>query len=131
MGLFERIREAQMRARRDGERGAAGNHSQARIAAAREMMTQTARATAAAGVDANATVTTAAQTGALFDMEPVIEIGLTVIPDGDRPPYPATITQPVRALLLERLQVGSNLAVKVDPDDPASIWIDFSRTGSE
>ena len=122
MGLFERIRETQMRARR----GASGN---GQIAAARAMMAQTTRA--ANGVDANATVTAAAQTGALADTEPVIEIGLTVIPDGNRPPYPATITQPVRAVLLERLQVGSHLAVEVDPDDPRSIWIDFSRPGSK
>ena len=111
MGLFERIRETQMRARR-------GASSNGQIAAARAMMAHT-------------TVTAAAQTGALADTGPVIEIGLTVIPDGELPPYPATITQPVRALLLERLQVGSHLAVEVDPDDPKSIWIDFSRPGSK
>ena len=120
MGLFERIRETQTRAR-------SGPTRNGRIAAARSMMAHTTKP--ANRVDANATVTAAAQAGARADAEPVIEIGLTVIPDGDLPPYPATITQPVRALLLERLRVGSHLVVKVNPDDPK--WIDFSRPGSK
>lgn len=128
MGLLERIREIQKRAHHEGGREAPGRHGLAPIAAAREVIAQRTRS--ANAVDAHATVTAAAQTGTLVNAEPVIEIGLTVIPDGDLPPYPATITQPVRQLLLERLQVGSDLAVKVDPDDPTSIWIDFSRTGS-
>lgn len=79
------------------------------------------------GIDATATVTAASQTGAVINMEPVVELTLTVIPSaGGLPPYPASVSQPVSQLLLPRVQVGSQLNVKVDPTDPSSIWIDFA-----
>jgi hypothetical protein len=71
-------------------------------------------------------VTSAAQTGAMVNMEPVIELALTVTPVSGLPPYPATIKQPISQLLLPMVGVGSKLAVKVDPSDPQSIWIDFA-----
>ena len=57
----------------------------------------------------------------MINMEPVVELALTVIPASGIPPYPATIRQPV-----SQLQVGSTLHVKVDAADPQSIWINFA-----
>jgi hypothetical protein len=95
---------------------------------AREMMAQTTRAAAIAttGIDATATVMAAAQTGAIINMEPVVELSLTVIPASGLPPYPATLTQPIDAMALPRVGVGATLDVKVDAEDPQSIWIDFA-----
>jgi hypothetical protein len=92
------------------------------------MMAETTRAAAIAttGVDATATVTEATETGAMIDMEPLVEMSLTVIPASDLPPYPATLTQPINAMALPRVGVGATLNVKVDAEDPQSIWIDFA-----
>jgi hypothetical protein len=62
----------------------------------------------------------------MINMEPVVELALTVIPASGIPPYPATIRQPVSQLHLPRVQVGSTLHVKVDAGDPQSIWINFA-----
>ena len=131
MGFFKSIRETTQiskeisknwdpaQQRRDG---------MARMAAAQEMMAQTTRAAniAATGIDATATVTAATQTGSMINMEPVVELSLTVIPASSLPPYPATLKQPINQILLPLVGVGSTLAVKVDPADPQSIWIDFA-----
>jgi hypothetical protein len=100
----------------------------ARMAAAHETITQTTHTAniAAAGIDATATVTSSTQTGTMLDTEPLIELSLMVIPARGMAPYEATITQPITQLLLPLVRVGSRLAVKVDPSDPQSIWIDFA-----
>ncbi len=49
------------------------------------------------------------------------------MPDG-LPPYPISFSQVVSPINIARLQPGSTLAVKVDPDNPASVWIDFARS---
>jgi hypothetical protein len=70
-------------------------------------------------------VLAARQTPTHINFEQVIELDLTVIPDG-LPPYPISLSQPVSPVNLARVQPGSTLAVKVDPADPASVWIDFT-----
>src|ERR1700678_3696837 len=88
--------------------------------AAKGMAAQTTRAAAIAttGIDATATVMAAAQTGAIINMEPVVELSLTVIPPSGLPPYAATLTQPIDAMALPRVGVGATLDVKVDAEDP-------------
>jgi hypothetical protein len=100
----------------------------ARMAGIQDMMAQATNAanTAATGVDATATVAAVAQTGAMINMEPVVELALTVIPASGLAPYPATIRQPVSQLHLPQVRVGSTLHVKVDAGDPQSIWINFA-----
>ena len=100
----------------------------ARMAGIQDMMAQATNAanTAATGVDATATVAAAAQTGAMINMEPVVELALTVIPASGLAPYPATIRQPVSQLHLPQVRVGSTLHVKVDAGDPQWIWINFA-----
>jgi hypothetical protein len=100
----------------------------ARMAPIQDMMAQATSAanTAATGVDATATVAAAAQTGAMINLEPVVELALTVFPTSGLLPYPATIRQPVSQPHLPQLQVGSTLHVTVDAADPQSIWINFA-----
>jgi hypothetical protein len=131
MGFFKSMRETTQLSKeisKNWDPAAQRRDGMARMAAAQEMMAQTTRAAniAATGIDATATVTAAAQTGAMINMEPVIELSLTVIPASGLPPYPATIRQPISQMLLPMVGVGSTLAVKVDPSDPQSIWIDFA-----
>jgi hypothetical protein len=130
MGLFKSIRETQQLAKeidRTWDAGAQRKSGMARMAAAQEMMAQTTRAAniAATGIDATATVTAASQTGTVINMEPVVELTLTVIPGSGLPPYPATVTQPISQIFLPRVQVGSTLKVKVDAVDPTAIWLNF------
>jgi hypothetical protein len=100
----------------------------ARMAVAHEIITQTTRAAniAATGIDATATVISSMPTDSSINAQPVIELTLTVIPASGLPPYAAAIKQPIARLLLPLVRVGSRLAVKVDPSDPESIWIDFA-----
>lgn len=93
-----------------------------------EMMAAQTKAAnmALGGIDATASVVAARQTPTQINLEQVVELDLTVIPDG-LPPYPVSLSQPVSPVNLARIQPGSTLAVKVDPADPASVWIDFTR----
>lgn len=133
MGLFKDIRRMQKQAGemtnafpvKERMAGAAEAMARANEALA-SMSTSTHGATNAAvnGVDAVATVTTARQTGALVNHNPVIELGLIVMmPTGV--PVPVTIHQTVQMLHLARAQIGTRLPVKVDPADANSVWIDW------
>jgi len=131
MGVFKSMRDLQKVTRemdRTWDPDAQRKASMARMVGIQDMMAQATSAAnaAATGVDATATVAAAAQTGAMINMQPVVELTLTVIPDSGRPPYPATIRQPVGQLHLPQVQVGSTLHVKVDGGDPQSVWIDFA-----
>jgi hypothetical protein len=41
-------------------------------------------------------------------------------------PVPVRRTEVVQLLHLSRVQVGQRLAVRVDPTDPATLWINWS-----
>ena len=60
----------------------------------------------------------------MVNYQPQVEIDLTVLAAG-RPPYPVTVTQVVDQVSLARLQPGATVAVKVDPADPTSVWINL------
>jgi hypothetical protein len=77
------------------------------------------------GVDATATIN-GARTAGMVNFDPLMDLDLTVMPDG-MPPYPATVRQVVPQVELARLQSGTSVAVKVDPSDPNAIWIDLTR----
>ncbi|HXR13517.1 MAG TPA: hypothetical protein VN740_02575 [Solirubrobacteraceae bacterium] len=130
MGFLKSIRETQQLSReisKNWDPAQQRRDGMAQMAAAQEMMAQTTRAAnvAATGVAATATVAAATQTGAMINMEPVVELSLTVISASGLPPYRATLTQPISQVYLARVGAGSTLNVKVDPTDPQSIWIDF------
>ncbi len=77
------------------------------------------------GVDAVAVVTGARRSNALLNHAPMVELDLLVtMPNGI--PVPVTRTEVVPLLHLPRAQVGQRLAVRVDPHDPATLWINWS-----
>ena len=106
-------------------------NAQASMANANAMMANMAQASTAAtqaltnGVDATATITAARQTGTQMNFNPVIELDLLVMmPSGV--PMPVTRQETVAQLHLARCQVGANLRVKVEPNNPNSLWIDWN-----
>jgi hypothetical protein len=132
MGFFKSVRELNKQGKemsRTWDVGAQLADAQASMAAANEMMAQQTAAAnvAATGLDATATVVAVRQGGAMINYQPVVEIDLTVMAPGGMP-YPATVSQVVQQVHLARLQPGNTLRVKVDPANPATIWIDFFAT---
>lgn len=95
--------------------------------AAQEHMAQQTQAAniAMTGVDATATITGVQQTGAMVNFQPTMQIDMTVLPDG-LPPYPATVTQVVEQHFLMKAVPGASVPIKVDPNDPGSIWINWA-----
>jgi len=70
-------------------------------------------------------ITGVAQTGAMVNFQPTLQIDMTVMRDGS-PPYPATVTQAVEQVFLVKAVAGASVPVKVDPEDPSSIWINWA-----
>ncbi|MEX0992752.1 MAG: hypothetical protein WDZ37_02030 [Solirubrobacterales bacterium] len=135
MGMFKSIRDLQKQGneiQKNQDVGAQMSDAQSRLAGATEMMAQqTAAANAAAkaatsGVDASATIVAIRQTGPMVNFQPAVELDLTVMPEG-LPPYPVTVQQVIQQVQLPLAQPGKTVQVKVDPEDPAAVWIDWSR----
>jgi hypothetical protein len=132
VGIFKSMRELQKQSdeiNKNWDVGAQLEDAQARMAEAQEMMAQqTAAANAAVtGVDATATIAAVRQTGAMVNYQPTVEVDLTVLPEGGLPPYPVTVKQVIPQIHLAQAQPGASVHVKVDPDNPASVWIDWTR----
>jgi hypothetical protein len=134
MGFFKGLRDVQKQSakiNKNWDVGASFEQAQAQMASASQTMADmTAAANASAnavanGIDATAVVTGVRQQG-MVNFQPLVEVDLTVTPDG-LPPYPVTVKQAVPQMQLVHAQAGANLRVKVDPDDPSSVWIDWSR----
>jgi hypothetical protein len=98
-----------------------------RMAAATAMMAEQTKAAnmAANGLPGTATVVAVRQGTTMINFQPLVEIDLTVMTPG-RPPYPATVKQVVAPVSLPRLQPGAAVAVKIDPADATSVWIDMA-----
>jgi len=138
MGIFKNVRELQQQAAEiqrsmpsAGDRMAA---AQARIANATQMMaaqTQAANAAAlgaagAAGTGQRRTVTiTGIRQIGMINFDLMVEIDLTVLPDG-LPPYPATTQQTVSQMQIGLLRPGVTLQAIFDPSNPAAIWLDLA-----
>jgi hypothetical protein len=76
-------------------------------------------------VPARATVTSCAPTGMVVNFNPVVALQLMVFIGGV--PLPVSTTSVVAQVHLPRVQPGAALAVSVDPADPSSVRIDWSR----
>ena len=87
------------------------------------MAQQTAAANAAVtGKQGSATVTAIRGGNQMINMQPVVELDMTVFPP-DGPPYPATASQPIAAPLLPQVQPGCTVPVAIDAADPAVIHV--------
>jgi hypothetical protein len=132
MGLFKDLRDLNRQAKEISagwDVGAQMQDAQARMAAMNQVLAaQTAAANlAVTGVDAVATITAVRQGVGLVNMQPLIELDLTVLPEG-RPPYPVTVAQTVPMTHLAVARPGSTVHIKTDPSDPAIVWIDWAST---
>ena len=76
-------------------------------------------------VDATATVQAAQQTGMMVNMNQGVQVTLLVMINGI--PTPVTTLLMVPYLNLARLQPGGQLAVSIDPANPESVRIDWSK----
>jgi hypothetical protein len=131
MGFMKSMKDLQKQgaeAQKNMDVGGMMADAQTRMAAATQMMAdQTAAANiAATGTPASASITAVRQTGAMVNFQPAVELDLTVFPDG-LPPYPVTVTQVVPMPQLARAVPGANLHVKVDAQNPGSVWIDWMQ----
>jgi hypothetical protein len=102
-----------MRAAAEGTEFAARNLKQ---------MATTATVTAN-GKPARATIVSFRETGEVIGFNPVIEFELTVFPQDGRPPYPATVRQPLSKLTRMRLMAGDQVAATVDPAHPHEVLL--------
>jgi len=101
---------------------------QAMQSASAMMEQQTVAANLAAnGEPASAQVNLARDTGQMLNMQPVVELSLLVFLEG-QPPYPVTLRQIVPLTAMGRLTPGSRLSVKVDPQAPETIYIDWAAS---
>jgi hypothetical protein len=130
MGMFKSMRDLQKQSKemqKNWDVGAQLGDAQSRMAAATDMMAQQTAAAniATTGVDATASVIAVRDTGAQVNFQPMCEIDLTVMPDG-LPPYPVTVKQVVPMTQLAALTPGKNVKVKVDPNNPATVFIDMT-----
>jgi flagellar capping protein FliD len=131
MGLFKNMRDLTKQAQELQENmdvGAQLTNAQKSMAQANQMMAeQTAAANAAVtGVDATAVIVEVRQGGAMINYQPMIEVDLTVMPEG-LPPYPVTVKQVASMVQLPQVRVGAIVHVKVDPNNPSAVWIDWTR----
>jgi hypothetical protein len=76
------------------------------------------------GLAGTARLTSVTQTTTTVNDQPVLELQLVVSVPG-RPDYPASLRQMVPLIRLARTQPGAVLAVKVDPQRPDRIGIDW------
>ena len=130
MGFFKSMRELQKQGNeinKNWDVGAQLNDAQARMAEANEMMAQQTAAAniAATGVDASAAIVAVRDSGGMVNMQPMCEIDMTVMPDG-LPPYPVTVKQVVPMTQLAMLTPGKTVKVKVDPNNPGTVFIDMT-----
>jgi hypothetical protein len=135
MGFFKSMRELQKEAK-DIERTAPPvkdrmAEATARMSAATQSMASQTQAinqsfsAEGGGIEATATIN-AARTAGMVNFDPLMDLDLTVMRDG-MPPYPANVRQVVPQVNLARLQSGTSVGVKVDPNDPNAIWVDLTK----
>lgn len=77
------------------------------------------------GVPATAVVERVRETGVMFNNSPVLGFWLTVSHQAHD--YPVELLQALPRPLLGAVSPGTRLAVKVDPDDPQKVAIDWSQ----
>jgi hypothetical protein len=128
MGLFKAYKDTMKEVReidKTWDPKAQREAGKVRMAAGMDRMAEMTRQAnlQATGVTCSATVTAIRETGQMINMQPVAEIEMTILPDG-LPPYPVTTHQMISQFQIPQFQPGASLVVKVDPNDPSSVFID-------
>lgn len=128
MGLFKDLNTLSKQGkeiRKNSDMKATMANGMAKMQQANAMIAQQTAAAQMAvhGIAATATVAAVRPTGAQMNFDPVCDIDLTVFRNGV--PMPATVRQPVPQVFLARLQPGAPLKVKLDPNDPSVVFIDW------
>lgn len=77
------------------------------------------------GTPGKATIKSFTDTGTLVNFNPQVVLDLSVAVEG-KSPYDAKLTTSVPQVYLGRLQPGGSVGVKVDPNDPSAIAIDWA-----
>jgi hypothetical protein len=129
MGFFKDVRKLQKQGKeidKNFDPGAQMADAKSRMADAMQTMQDQTKAAnlAATGVDATATIGAIRQTGQMINFQPMCEIDLMIM--GEGPPRPVTVSQVVQQVQIPMIQPGKTLHVKVDPNDPQSVWIDMT-----
>ena len=129
MGFFKDLSTISRQAKdisRNTDVGAQMSNSLATLRSANAVMEQQVANSNLAyfGVDAIATVTSVRQTGAFFNMAPVVQLDLLVLHGA---PVAVTHQEAVPHVYLPLVQPGSTIKVKVDPTDPRRLWIDWNN----
>lgn len=132
MGFFKSMNELSKQGREmqnNMDVGQMMGDAQQKMAEANQMMAAQTQAAnlAVSGKDATASINSAAQTGAMVNMQPTLQFDLTVFPEGGVP-YPAQVTQVVEQVYLSKAAAGQQVKLKIDPSDPNVIWIDWQNS---
>jgi hypothetical protein len=77
------------------------------------------------GVPGTATIRKFTTTGKLVDFNPQVVLDLDVVLE-DREPYPVELMTVASQTGVVQLVPGASIKVRVDPDDPQSLAIDWS-----
>jgi hypothetical protein len=128
MGFFKSVRDLQKQSNeisKNWDVGAQLAGAQASMEQANAMLAQGAAAATVAqtGMPAAATVVALREGFGEINFQPIVEIDMTVLAPG-RPPYPVTMRQAMPIQMVAAMRPGANLNVKVDPANPATVWID-------
>jgi hypothetical protein len=128
MGFFKSVRQLEKQAKeidKTWDPGAQMKNASQRMAAATQMMAQQTEAAniSATGTPAAATVVALREGFGEINFQPIVEVDLTILPSG-LPPYPVTVKQAMPIQQMAMMRPGTNLSVKVDPNNPATVWID-------
>jgi hypothetical protein len=108
----------------------------ASMAQAQQLMAQqTAAAQMAAGQAAapgdalagSATITALRDTGMLVNYQPVVELDLLVVPDG-QPPFPVTQSATITVENRMVCHPGREVKVAIDRADRTNVWIDWTAS---
>jgi hypothetical protein len=127
MGFFKDINTLKKQAKeidKTWDPGAQMRAGKERMAAAQEMLAQQTAAAqlATTGETAEAQVVASRDTGTQINLQPMLELDLLVMRQG-QPPYPATVRQVVANAQLGLLTPGATISVRVDPANPSTVLL--------
>jgi hypothetical protein len=127
MGFFKDINTLKKQAKeidKTFDPGAQMRAGKQKMAAAQEMMAQQTAAMrlSTTGETAQAQIVASRDTGMQVNLQPMLEIDLLVMRDG-QPPYPATVRQMVAQSQLGLIAPGSMVSVRIDPADPSTVLL--------